>query len=90
MFFFKPKKNLRIGSRGPGGGGPNFIFLPEFLFILVRSPCKHLKSYNNPSWDFNNGGKKKKKKGRKIPKIVVTYFYASSQGQNLIFVPRTI
>ena len=45
--------------------GPNFIFLPEFLFILVRSPCKNLKPYDNPFWGFeqryqeiNNNNKK--------------------------------
>jgi hypothetical protein len=50
---------------GPGGGGPNFIILTEFLFILVRSPCKNLKSYDNPFWDFNNGGKKRENKTRR-------------------------
>jgi hypothetical protein len=28
------KKNLKITPRGPGGGGPNFIFSPEFLLFL--------------------------------------------------------
>jgi hypothetical protein len=32
----------------PGGGGPNFNFSPEFLFLLVRSPFKNLKPFNNP------------------------------------------
>jgi hypothetical protein len=27
----KPKKDLKIAPRGPGGGGPNFIFFSEFL-----------------------------------------------------------
>jgi hypothetical protein len=40
---------------GPECGGPIFIFLPECLFILVRSPCKNLKTCENPFWDFNNG-----------------------------------
>jgi hypothetical protein len=30
---------------------------------------------------FNSGGNKKKKKKKKIPKIVATFVYASSQGQ---------
>ena len=25
--------------------------VPEFLFILVRSPCKNLNSYDNPFWE---------------------------------------
>jgi X-X-X-Leu-X-X-Gly heptad repeat protein len=41
-----------LPPRGPGGGGPNFIFFPEFLLFLFRSPCKNLKSYNNPFWCF--------------------------------------
>ena len=36
----------------PWGAGPNFIFLPNFLFILVRSPFKNLNSYDNPLWGF--------------------------------------
>jgi hypothetical protein len=52
----KTKKPSKSPPRGPGGGGPNLIFLPEFLFILVRSPCKNLNSYDNPLWYFNNGG----------------------------------
>ena len=41
--------------------------------MLVRNPCKNLKSYDNPLCQFSNGGKKKKKnnnKSGKIPKIV--------------------
>jgi hypothetical protein len=53
---------------------------PEFLFILVRSPCKNLNSYDNPFWDFSNGGNNNTKSGI-ISKIVATYVYASSQGQ---------
>ena len=33
-----------------------------------------------PSVVLNNGGNKKRKKEKKIPKIVATYVYASSQG----------
>ena len=28
-----------------------FLLLPEFLFILFRSPCKNLNSYDNPFWE---------------------------------------
>jgi hypothetical protein len=37
----------------------NFVLLPEFLFILVRSSWKNLKPYDNPFWDFNNVGKRR-------------------------------
>ena len=50
------------------------------IFMILRSPCKNVKPYNNPFWVFNNGGKKKNNK-KKIPKIVATFVYASSQGQ---------
>ena len=45
------------------------IFLIWILiFMLLRSPCKDLKPYDNPFWDFSNGGKIKKKIN--LPKIV--------------------
>ena len=50
---------------GPGGGGPNNFFLPEFLFILVRSPCKVSNSYDMPLLGFSNGGNKKRKEEKK-------------------------
>ena len=53
-------KIKKLHPRGPGGGGPNLIFLPHFLFIFVRSPSKNLNSYDNPLWNFNYGGKKKR------------------------------
>jgi hypothetical protein len=55
--FFGGSISPKIAPRGPGCGGLNLIFLPEFLFILVRSPCKNLNSNVNAIWDFNNGGK---------------------------------
>jgi hypothetical protein len=42
------------------------------------SHCKNLKPYDK---HFCGGKKKKKKKKEKIPKIVATFVYASSQGQ---------
>ena len=48
--------------------------------MLLRSPCKNLKSYDNPFWGKSNGTKKKKKEKRiKIPKIVVTTFAAANR-----------
>ena len=32
--------------------------------MLLRSPCKNLKPYDNPFRDFSNGGANKKKKKR--------------------------
>jgi hypothetical protein len=46
--------------------GVRIIFVAEFSYILVGSPCKKFTPYDNPFWDFNNGGNNK----RKIPKIV--------------------
>ena len=44
--------------------------------MLLRNPCKNLKSYDNPFWGKRNAGKKKKKNNNKkygkIPKIVVS------------------
>jgi hypothetical protein len=42
----------------------DFIILPAFLFLLVRSPRK----ISEPFWGFNNGGKNKKtRKEEKFP-----------------------
>ena len=39
--------------------------------MLLRSPCKKLKSYHTPLCQFSNGGNKKtKKKWKNSPKIV--------------------
>jgi hypothetical protein len=36
-----------------GRGGPPIIFLIGILiYTLLRSPCKDLKAYDNPFWDF--------------------------------------
>ena len=50
--------------------------------MLLRNPCKNLKTYVMPLWGFSNDTKRKKKtrkenKRRKIPKIVATTFAAA-------------
>jgi hypothetical protein len=42
----------KIAPQGARGWGSEFYFLPEFLFIIVRRPCKNLKPYDNPFWGF--------------------------------------
>ena len=65
---------------GGGRGGPrNLIFIGILLFLLLRSPCKNLKSYDTPFRGFNNGSKNMWKK---LPKIVATFVCASSHGQH--------
>ena len=44
--------HARPSARPLGRGGADFIFLPEFVLFLFRSPCKHLNSYNNPFCGF--------------------------------------
>ena len=39
--------------------------------MLLRSPCKNLKSYNNPFWKNSEGGGGKKRKEKKSMIIVV-------------------
>merc|ERR1712074_47338 len=55
--------------RGLGGGPQNLIFIGILLFLLLRNPCKNLKSYDNPFWGKSNAGKNNNKKYGKIPKI---------------------
>ena len=33
--------------------------------MLLRNPCKNLKSYDNPFWKNSEGGRKKKKERKK-------------------------
>ena len=47
--------------------------------MLLRNPCKNLKSYDNPFWGKSNGGNKNNNKRRKLPKIVVTTFAAANR-----------
>ena len=61
---FKHPKSAFLGGQG---GSQNKFFIWMFIFLWVRSPCKILRSYDNPLCHFSNGSKKKK---RKIPKIV--------------------
>jgi hypothetical protein len=55
--FFKPK-NAPPGGQGGSpnvlGGGANFIFLPTFLFLLVRSPFKNLKQQQQQQEKLRN------------------------------------
>ena len=51
---------VKIGLIWGGRGGPRiFFFIRIFLFALLGSPCKNLKSYNTPLCHFSNGGKSK-------------------------------
>ena len=67
IFKKRPKKDLKIVPRGPGGGGPNFVFFSEFLLFFFRGPCKNLEPYDNPFWGFSNGGNNKKTRKQEIP-----------------------
>jgi hypothetical protein len=49
-----------------GGGGQNFIFSPKFSLLLLRSPCKNLKPYDNSFWGFEERWKKKKERRRRL------------------------
>jgi hypothetical protein len=54
---------------------PGSAHARPFIFMILMSPCKN-------SVVLNSGGKKKtRNKKRKIPKIVATFAYASSQGK---------
>merc|ERR1711940_440403 len=62
---------------GCRGGPPNIFFIGFLIFLLVRSPCKNLKSYDTPLCHFSNGGNKKirrrkeeEEKRKTLPKIV--------------------
>jgi hypothetical protein len=52
IFKKRPKKDLKIAPRGPGGGGANLIFFSEFLLFFFRGACKNLEPYDNPFCGF--------------------------------------
>ena len=54
--------------------------------MLLRNPCKNLKSYDNPFWGKSNAGNKNKNKNKnkkceKIPKIMA---YLSCSAKPLV------
>ena len=59
-----------------GRGGLDFFFIGILIFMLLRSPCKISKHYDNPFWERSNNRKKKeeerKKERRLMIKIVAT------------------
>jgi hypothetical protein len=70
-----PKETVKIGLFG--GVFYYLFFIGILLFLLVRTQCKNLKSYDNPFWGKSEEGKKKKKRKGKI----TTFVCASSHGQ---------
>ena len=58
---FSGQNRLFWGGRG---GPQNLIFIGILLFLLLRSPCKNLKPFDKPFYNFNSGTMRKKKKKR--------------------------
>ena len=53
QFLNFPPLSPQICDSAGGRGGPRLFFLIGILiFLLVRSPCKNLKPYDNPFWGF--------------------------------------
>ena len=50
----------RVNWEGEGGS-PNFFLIGIIQFLLLGSPCKNLKSYDNPFWGKRYGGNNKNK-----------------------------
>ena len=54
---YKSSANQRQDAFWGGRGGPRICFLIGFLLFLgFKSPCKNLKSYDNPFWVKKQGG----------------------------------
>ena len=65
---FSAQNRLFWGARG---GPRNFFFIGIFIFLLLRSPCKKLKSYDKPLYGFEQRHQQQdKKKKINLPKIV--------------------
>ena len=51
--YFEEKLSPQICDSAGGRGVPRLFFLIGILiFLLLRTPCKNLKPYDNPSWGF--------------------------------------
>jgi hypothetical protein len=71
-------------SHSAGGrGGPRIFFLVGILiFLLLMSPCKIAKTLRQPLLgELAMSRKRREREEKKMPFIVATYIYASSQGQ---------
>ena len=51
---FSPLSGQNSYIQGARGGPQNLIFIGILLFLLLRNPCKNLKSYDNPFWGKSN------------------------------------
>jgi hypothetical protein len=58
----------QICESAGGWGVPKFFFIGILIFMLLRSPCKNLKPYDNPFWGFEQRWREEKKID--LPKIV--------------------
>ena len=71
-----------------GQGGPRIFFLMGiFLFLLLGSPCKNLKTYDNPFWYFEQVVWKEREREREImPSLMATSALAQAlrSDQNLL------
>ena len=66
---YKSSANQRQDAHLGGRGGPRISFLIGFLLVLgFRSPCKNLKSYDNPFWVKSKEAKKNKRNEKKYQK----------------------
>merc|ERR1712074_51322 len=65
---FSPLSGQNSYIWGARGGPRNLIFIGILLFLLLRNPCKNLKSYDNPFWGKSKEGKNNNK-NRKVKKF---------------------
>jgi hypothetical protein len=65
------------------GEVPNFVLIGILIFMILRSPCKNLKPYNNPFVVLNSGSKKKKKKKKWPPSFIPTALHSDQNSGRL-------
>ena len=51
LFKIPPFSAQKSHSAGGMGGPPNFFLVGILIFLLLRSPCKISKPYDNPFWE---------------------------------------
>ena len=51
LFKIPPFSAQKLHSAGGRGESPQFFLVGILIFLLLRSPCKISKPYNNPFWE---------------------------------------
>jgi hypothetical protein len=81
LFKIPPFSAQKSHSKGGRGGPQNFVLVGIIIFLLLKAHAKFQNPTTIPSGRISNEPGERERKREKMPFIVATYIYASSQGQ---------